>query len=71
MKSGLYVYGIYWKNSKNDVVYADQSLSPNPNLYTVGQVLGKAKVVAISVGSAIQEAGFDYVVFIEPVKDIK
>lgn len=69
MRGGLYVYGIYWKNQKGNAVYADQSISPNPNLYQAGQSLGGAKVTEVVTGASLQDAGFDYIVFIEHTKE--
>lgn len=65
----MYIYGIYWKDDKGNAVYADQSASPNHNLYQVGQVLGEAKVVGVISGVEIQDPAFDYIVFIESTKE--
>jgi hypothetical protein len=70
MRGGFYVYGLYWKNG-DKVVYADQSVSPNPNLYQKDQVLGKAKVTNVVTGVSIQDPSFDYIVFLEDQNDNK
>lgn len=69
MRGGFYVYGLYWKSLNGQAVYADQSVSPNPNLYNKDQILGKARVSDIVTGVSVQDAGFDYIVFLEPIEE--